>query len=110
LLKQVSIISTGRALIESAADPLVSPTAVAPSVASSSVATLPLSLSQLALREAMQGINAALNSRFRGAFSNRFHENHGRNIVMRNNGQTVVRTASYNQVMPKPKLKMKLDM
>ena len=87
----------GRALLGSTSDSLLSPVAVAP-VGSSLASTLPLSLSQLALREAIQGINAALSSRFGGAFSNRFHENHGRNIVMRNNGQTALRTASYNQV------------
>ena len=107
--QQVSIKSMGRALLESTAESLISPTAVVPSVGSSLAATLPLSLSQLALREAMQGINAALNSRFRGAFSNRFHENHGRNIVLRNNGQAALRTASYNQVTSRAKLKIQLN-
>jgi hypothetical protein len=63
--------------------------------------TLPLSLSQLALREAMQGIQSALSSRFGSAFSHqqRFHDHHGRNVVLKNNGQTAQRTASYNQVL-----------
>ena len=73
--------------------------------------TLPLSLSQLALREAVQGIQSALSSRFGDAFTQqqqqqqqtgqqqhqqRFHEHHGRNVVLIN-GQTAQRTASYNQ-------------
>ena len=63
--------------------------------------TLPLSLSQLALREAMQGIQSALSSRFGSAFCHqqRFHDHHGRNVILKNNGQTAQRTASYNQVV-----------
>ena len=63
--------------------------------------SLPLSLSQLALREAMQGIQSALSSRFGNAFSHqqRFHDHHGRNIVLKNNSQSAFRTASYNQVL-----------
>jgi len=69
------------------------------------VANLPLSLSQLALREAVQGIQSALSSRFGDTFTQqqqtgqqqqRFHEHHGRNVVLLN-GLTAQRTASYNQ-------------
>jgi len=67
---------------------------------SGSASTIPLSLSQLALREAMQGISAALSSRFGAAFSGgRFHDHHGRNVALRHQGQSAVRTASYNQVL-----------
>lgn len=67
----------------------------------SSTGTLPLSLSQLALREAMQGIQSALSSRFGNAFSHqqRFHDHHGRNVILKNSAQTAQRTASYNQVL-----------
>ena len=62
--------------------------------------SLPLSLSQLALREAVQGIQSALTSRFGGTFTHqhqRFHEHHGRNVALLLNGLTAQRTASYNQ-------------
>lgn len=78
------------------------PAVVATNLLPTAGGTLPLSLSQLALREAMQGIQSALSSRFPGsAFSHqqRFHDHHGRNVVLKNNGQTAQRTASYNQVV-----------
>jgi len=78
------------------AGPAVSALSVAGAMSSS---TIPLSLSQLALREAMQGISAALSSRFGTAFSSRFHDNHGRNVALRNHGQSAYRAASYNQVI-----------
>lgn len=67
-------------------------------------AGLPLSLSQLALREAVQGIQSALSSRFGAAFNaqqqlqqQRFHDHHGRNVLLKDNGLTAQRTDSYNQ-------------
>lgn len=80
-----------------ATTPAAIPVTSAPSIG----ATLPLSLSQLALREAMQGIQSALSSRFGNAFSHqpRFHDHHGRNVILKNNAQTAQRTASYNQVL-----------
>jgi hypothetical protein len=47
----------------------------------------------------MQGISAALGSRFGTAFSSRFHDNHGRKVALRNHGQSAYRAASYNQVI-----------
>lgn len=79
---------------------VTTPAAMAASLVPGATGTLPLSLSQLALREAMQGIQSALSSRFGNAFSQqqRFHDYHGRNIALKNNGQTAQRTTSYNQV------------
>ncbi|EFX70477.1 hypothetical protein DAPPUDRAFT_257054 [Daphnia pulex] len=95
MIQSVSVKSIGKlgSLPESLA---TTPDVLATNSLPTAGGALPLSLSQLALREAMQGIQSALSSRFGSAFSHqqRFH---GRNVVLKNNGQTAQRTASYNQ-------------
>ena len=115
-LFQVSVKSIGRArsIPESLASTPAPFAASTNSEIAPSSSGLPLSLSQLALREAVQGIQSALSSRFGAAFNalqqnhneqqqqrmqqQRFHDHHGRNVSLKNNGQTAQRTASYNQV------------
>lgn len=94
-LLQISVKSSSK--MTSAPESLTT----SPTTANNPPTCLPMSLSQLAMREALQGIQSALSTRFANAFhpQQRFHPHHGRNVVLKNNGQTAQRTASYNQVI-----------
>lgn len=93
--QQINVKSSSRT-----SSPPESLTASPVGVNNAALTSLPMSLSQLAMREALQGIQSALSTRFGNAFNHqqRFHPYHGRNVVLKNNGQTAQRTASYNQV------------